>query len=1226
MIEAPTSLEVTTLGRFTLRRDHDTLSGGNWNRRKVCDLFKLLLSAEQHRLHREQIQEVLWPSSSSEQAANSFGKTLYLLRRALEPELATGKGSSSTYVTLDHDVLMLVPASMRIDADLFEANAKQVQGRLRQRMSPQQQAGAIPPLLDEVDHVLAIYGGDYLPEDLYEDWASRKRDRLRHVYSLLLEQAAELAVTGGMGQRAIEYLRTLLEHNTADESVHRQLMLLYARMGRRREAVSQFQALRDVLREELRANPLPETIELYRTIQAGRISTDLAEALTMPLVKEKQSGNVSSTVQSEGQAPLSSTAHVHAHSPHDEHDEHSQHGHYSQQPAIAEEEEEGQQPGSQLNPERILNASLVGRGEELRRLQRAYSVSAQGQRRAVFVSGEAGIGKSRLARELAQWVTLTQHTPVLWGYCYEMTGSLPYQPVIDALSTHIRSCTPQQLQQMLGKSAVDLAKIAPELHAKLPELPRPEFFGPEVERSNLYAAVAKYFHALAAERALVLILDDVQWADTATLQLLSYLTAQSNNIVKPGAAAPLYVLLYRADEVHETHPLRGLLASLLRQGGADELRLKRLREEEVQQLLMNMAGHNVTVPFSDQIYKHTEGNPFFVGESIRVLIEEGKVKKVGERWQTMVALEDLALPPSVRMLIERRMVHLTPECRMTLAVAATLGRQFSSAVLCQARNLAEDVVAEHVDDAIRSQILLPLEATGGAARQEDDLIFTHDKIREVLAQWLNPLRRRAAHRQVAQALESHYAARLHLYYSKLAYHYQLAEDALKAVNYLLKAAEQAASVYAFLDAASYMEQAVDLLIRAEDRPLRAELLRRLSVEVYLYIGRPDKAVEAGIASCALWSELGDPLKEAEARLDVSFAFHWMGRESESISYIHRAFTCLEAVPDEIRLRAKAHAQWGLAATNAGDVPTALQQLELADALHAQVGGKDPFIGVVSLWARSWVSFLGGSLQKMLAYAQQSAELCREIRMYAWEPMMTYSAAWAQMMLGRLDEGTQTARDTLEKAQRHNAVGAQGWANLVMSFVAIHRGEWNEAALYADKAQEIAMLMSEQDLQARILWSRSLRASWLRDWEHAIEYALAALQLIEQDSGTSMAHPYLLLQAAKAYLFSRDTDMAQHYLDRAMELAQQRHYRQLTASAQRLQGRILHARGDFERAMPYFEQSLLALKALDDPVEYGRTQEAYGLFLLARQHEGDSERGNLLLAEARQTFATLGVKG
>jgi tetratricopeptide (TPR) repeat protein len=436
-----------------------------------------------------------------------------------------------------------------------------------------------------------------------------------------------------------------------------------------------------------------------------------------------------------------------------------------------------------------------------------------------------------------------------------------------------------------------------------------------------------------------------------------------------------------------------------------------------------MAGHAVSTTFSEEIYKHTEGNPFFIGESIRALIEEGKLTKVGDRWQRTVALEELGLPQSVRLLIERRLAHLSPECRVTLAYAAVLGRQFNSTVLCQACNLSDDTIAEHIDDAIRTQILMVLDGnsdeTGNehAVSQDADLIFTHDKIREVLALWLNPLRRRTAHRQIAQSIETRYASRLETFYSKLAYHHQMAEQITKAVEYLLKAADRATSVYAFVEAASFMEKAVELLLGEENRPQRAELLRKLSVDVYLYIGKPDKAIKSGIAACTLWQELGDSVKEAESRLDVSFSFHWMGRETDAIEYIKRALSCLVSAPQETRLLAKAYVQWGLSATASGDIPQALEQLQLADELHAQIGGNDPFIAVVSLWARSWCAFASGTLQEMLDYALQSAALCRNICMFAWEPMMTYSAAWALMLMGRLEEGAHIARETLEKAQR-----------------------------------------------------------------------------------------------------------------------------------------------------------------------------------------------------------------
>jgi len=1245
MISTSALLEVSTLGRFELHRDRSLLSGGNWNRRKVCDLFKLLLSAEQHRLHREQIQEILWPTSTSEQAANSFGKTLYLLRRALEPDLAAGKGSSSTYVLLDHDTLMLIPDRMEIDADVFEASAKQLQTRMRSRSFKGQDSQADFHFLDEFDAVLALYKGNYLPEDLYEDWAQRRRDRLRRVYSWLLENAAKVALEKAQGQRASEYLQALLERNSADEQTHRQLMLVYARMGRRSDALNQYQLLREALREELDAQPLTETTELFRRIQAGRITVDLGEPQSSNEILANKTAGASHSVPSPG-AQFIAPNQVYktgAGVPHM--GQETQPVHMSPTRTIpGVEAEPGAEPG-QIDPERILKAELVGREEEIAAMQQVYSQARQGQKKAVFICGEPGIGKTRLAREFTRWGEETQQATVLWGYCYEMNGSFPYQPIADAISGYVHRCSPEQLRHILGNSAVDLAKIAPEVRFKLPELPQPEPIGPELERRNLYNAVAHFFHALAAERPFIIILDDLQWADAATMQLLNFLMTQSaggnpfDSATPQRSPAPFYLMLYRADEVHETHPLRGLMTTLARTGISEDVRLLRLTEVEVQQLLINMAGHFVRPVFATEIYRQTEGNPFFIGEAIRSLILEGKLKWMGEHWQATVDIDKLEIPQSVRLLIERRLVHLSPECRTTLAAAAVLGRKFSSALLCQSRNISEDEVAEHIDDAIRAQILSSLsnapkvetipvvvqDQSSTAYERDFDLAFTHDKIREVLYQWLNPLRRRTLHRQVAQAIETHYASRLQAYYSTLAYHYQMAENSTQAVDYLLKAAGHAANVYAFVNTAEYIKTALDLLIGDEERPRRAELLRQLS-EIYIYTGRPDKAIEAGMAAATLWRDLGEMVKEADARLFVAFCYHWQGLESVSIEHIEHALKCLESKPGELTLHANAYAQWGLAATVMGNVPLARRQLQKADELQAQTGSSNPFAAVVSLWARSWCAFLSESPRQMLEYAMRGAEVCRASHNLGWEPMMIYSAAWAHMLLGQLEEGQRMAHEALEKAQQHGAVGAQSWAHLIKAFLAIQAGHWEEANKSADSAYAIASQLHDADLQARILWSRSVCAGWQGDWKRAVADIKEAMEQAQKDGETLMVFPYLLVQAAKAHLFAGDPEEAQLYLDQAMQLGQIRQYRQLPAIGQRLQGRIWQAQGRFEEAQPCFEHSLTELSALDVQVEYARTQEAYGRFYLERNREGDEQRGQELLIRAKETFQHLGVKG
>lgn len=1220
MTNAPTFLTVTTLGRFAVYRDQQQLSGGNWKRRKVSGLFKLLISADQHRLHREQIQEILWPSSTGEQAANSFGTTLYLLRHALEPERTVGKDTLSTYISLGHDTALLVPQNIQIDADLFEAGVKELQTSLAQKGS-----GQDSQLLSELDRVLQLYTGDYLPEDLYEDWTQKRRERLRRFHCWLLEHAATLAIAQRMGIRACEYLQTLLEHDATDEQTHRLLILVYARMGHRTDALNQFNRLRTILRTELNAAPLPETVALYRDIQNGRIPGDLAlsHSAFEPVPSSPLTGRGN---QESIPTPLQTVP---------DQIESKPDSRPTGTTVIAENRSEREEPlpGQEGVSSITAHTPLVGREDEMQRLQSRYEQSRQDQQHICFISGEAGIGKTRLASDFASWAQATQQVQVLWGHCYEMSTSLPYQPIVDSIETHARSCTSQHLLQILGNHGADLARIVSEIRAKLPNLPQPEQREPETERYNLYSAVAHYFHVLAAEHPLILILDDVQWADVATFQLLSYLTNRARYQSRDASAVPFYILLYRADEIHEKHPLRELLATSSRISNLQEIHLKRLDEKAVQQFVARSTGYpSPDAAFTDQIYKHTEGNPFFIGQILLSLIQEGKVQKSGEHWQVTVDMDKLTLPQSVRMLIERRLVRLSPECRATLMTAAILGRQLSSVLLCTACNLSEEVVAQHVDDAIQLHILMPLpeqttqQKPSVLARHPVDLTFTHDKIREVLYQGLNPLRRRTLHRQAARAIEALYSPHLTPYYSTLALHYQMAEAYKQAIDYHMKASQQAFGVYAWHDAANHMENVLALLIEKDEQPLRAQIQQQLASDVYIYLGLTDESIEAGLAAAALWHDLGNPAGEAEAHLDVAFAFHWQGEETKALAAVQQALHCLEHHQNETLLLAKAHTQWGLSTVVLGETSTALEHLQRAEALHAQVGGDDPFVAVVTLYSRSWYAFLAGTAHEMLAYAQRGAEACRVRNRLGWEPMLTTPTAWALMVQGNNIEGERIAREALEKAQRNNAVGAQGWAFLVQTFLAIQSGQWQRAQHCSDNALTIARMLRDQDLQARILWGRSILAGWLNDWQQSICEITEALQLAQQSERPSMVFPHLLIQAAKAHLYANHLDEAQRFLDQGMRLAQERQYRQVPALGKRLQGRILYIQGAYDQARMYFEQSLYELEALEDRVEYARTLEAYGQCCLADPSPGHQEQGQTLLAKAQQIFQQLGLKG
>jgi len=263
---------------------------------------------------------------------------------------------------------------------------------------------------------------------------------------------------------------------------------------------------------------------------------------------------------------------------------------------------------------------------------------------------------------------------------------------------------------------------------------------------------------------------------------------------------------------------------------------------------------------------------------------------------------------------------------------------------------------------------------------------------------------------------------------------------------------------------------------------------------------------------------------------------------------------------------------------------------------------------------------------MLDYALQGVEFCRVSHKPDWEPMMNYSAAWAYMLLGQIPQGQQAAHAALKSAQLHNVVGAQGWANLVLAFLAIQEGRWDDARGIGDKAFTIGNILHDADLQARVLWSRSVCAGWQNNWEQAISDILGALQLAKIEGEISMVYPHLLVQAAKSYFHAGKAEEAQVYLDQAEQLALDRQYRQLPAIGERLQGRIWQAQDRFDEAQPYFERSLASLRAIGDVVEYARSEEAYGLYYLARDKDGDLERGQSFIKSARESFKRLGVNG
>ena len=240
--------------------------------------------------------------------------------------------------------------------------------------------------------------------------------------------------------------------------------------------------------------------------------------------------------------------------------------------------------------------------------------------------------------------------------------------------------------------------------------------------------------------------------------------------------------------------------------------------------------------------------------------------------------------------------------------------------------------------------------------------------------------------------------------------------------------------------------------------------------------------------------------------------------------------------------------------------------------------------------------------------------------------MTYGVAWALVLQGNIIEGERMAQETLEKAQKNNIVEAQALAFLVHTFLALQSAQWQRAQEYSDKALTLARMLCDLDLQAYVLWSQSILAGWLNDWQQAMCKITEALQLSQQYDNPSLVYPHFLIQAADVYLHTNRIEEAQDYLDQGMHLSQERGYRRLPALGKRLQGHIFAVKGQHPLVQTCFEQSLDELASLEDLVEYARTLEAYGRWYLTNHHLANQEEGQKLLAQSQQILQQLGLKG
>jgi class 3 adenylate cyclase/tetratricopeptide (TPR) repeat protein len=492
---------------------------------------------------------------------------------------------------------------------------------------------------------------------------------------------------------------------------------------------------------------------------------------------------------------------------------------------------------------------MIGRRSELGQLQSAWDDACNGAGSVVLVAGEPGIGKTRLAAELAEHVHTTGGT-VLHGRCYE-ENLISYQPFREAIRQYADATPTGQLREDLTRDGTMLIRLVPELLARVPDLPAPVKAEPDTERYLLFEAVVTMFTALSARAPVLLVIDDLHWADHPTALLTARVAraCPSTRVMMLGT--------YRSEEVAEGHPLTAVITSLRRERGFRLVPLLGLPLSDVSALVRAHAG-SASDDLVDAIAADTGGNPYFVSELTQHLAETGALNDL-PGGPTAGRIAKTGLPDSVREVIERRLRRLSEQTRWLMTLAAVVGREFDLDVL-ESVSDAEGDVLDHVEEAMRLGAVVEAAAVGR-------YVFAHALIYGVLYRSLSGARRARLHLRIGDVLESLRGSDPGAA-AELAYHFLEAaslDTRGKAVDYSRRAGAHALEQLAHEDAARWFGRALGALGPGGERVLRCDLLLELA-EAYRRAGDGPALLTTLQAAAADARSLGDPERLARAAI------------------------------------------------------------------------------------------------------------------------------------------------------------------------------------------------------------------------------------------------------------------------------------------------------------------------------------------------------------------------
>jgi class 3 adenylate cyclase/tetratricopeptide (TPR) repeat protein len=891
---------------------------------------------------------------------------------------------------------------------------------------------------------------------------------------------------------------------------------------------------------------------------------------------------------------------------------------------------------------------FVGREAELAQLRERLLSALDGHGGFVLVGGEPGVGKTALVKQLIREAE-QRGALAVFGRCYESDGTVPYSPFVEMLEQALDIMPPDIVREDMGDDAPEVARLVPELRRRFPDIGEPLDLPPEQQRRYFFNAVGAFVARGSTRFPLLLVMDDVHWADEPTLLLIEHMAELMPELRVLGVGT------YRDVELEVSRPLAAAMERLVRARLVDRVAVKRFDRSTVETMIGALAGKPPPAAVVDAVFTETEGNPFFVEEVFRHLAEEGKLFTDGE-FRTDIEVDELDVPESVRLVVGRRLERLGDEAQKVLGAGAVVGRAFPFRLLEAITDVEAGRLLDVVEEAEAARVIVGEERDG-----EVHYSFAHELIRQTLLAGLSVLRRQRLHLAVADAIEQTDKRARQERPSEVANHLLqagAAADTERTLEYLELTAQRAFAAAAFEEAVRAIDDALSV-VDPDDRLRVAQLQERRGWAVRA-LGHFDECLAIWDGVVTAYAELGRIDEAAALSWEMGYQLIWQNRFEAAFDGYARG---LAIVGDRrTASRALLVSGTGVLLGLAGGIDDAERSFDEAAAIAREVGdervlGRVEWTRSVSYWfngrsseaiasgrdaidrlrrandpwglvdALCWTAFpllfVGDHRAAQVLFAE-SIELGRKVGQHAGETLGLRGAAICQLFSAAdLDAMERGATVDLERFEGSGSPWA-GQSHAWIAAVRILRGDLDAAG----RAAERAIALEPDSAFAGIGWCfEFLSVAYAQDAD--------ACRRLLQDERHDLPAPgerapagrtFKMFAAAHGSAVAGLADEADELYPLVAERLEEFVVGALfdVQLAQRIAGMAAAAAGRWDDAVRHFDIALDQAGSLPLPLEQPQVEHWYGKMLLDRGDPADAARGRELLGSAIARYAEIGM--